>query len=121
MVQKCQQRRRSAPPFPRARASSPIRTVHVNRVRCAPRAKVRPVAYASTPDGSAAAAVATVTDHSVDQTAWLGRIQYYGGREMWRKAEDKFQQVIRQFFIASLCDMKLYCFLTFFTSTENMG
>lgn len=31
--------------------------------------------------------------HSSEQEAWLGRIRYYGGREMWRKAEEKFRQV----------------------------
>lgn len=40
----------------------------------------------------AAAAAAAAVGHSEEQAAWLGRIQYYAGREMWRKAEDKFQQ-----------------------------
>ncbi|CAM9389043.1 unnamed protein product, partial [Discosporangium mesarthrocarpum] len=29
-----------------------------------------------------------------DQEAWLGRINYYGGRKMWRKAEEKFDQMM---------------------------
>lgn len=37
--------------------------------------------------------VGPVAGHSEKQVEWLGRIEYYGGREMWRKAEEKFQQV----------------------------
>lgn len=37
--------------------------------------------------------VGPVAGHSEKQVEWLGRIDYYGRREMWRKAEDKFQQV----------------------------
>ncbi|CAN0366017.1 unnamed protein product [Ectocarpus fasciculatus] len=37
--------------------------------------------------------VGPAAGHSEEQVAWLGRLDYYGGRQMWRKAEDKFQQM----------------------------
>lgn len=63
------------------------------RAACATETKVPPVAYLANPDGGDVVASST-TEQSTKQAAWLGRIQYYGGRQMWRKAEDKFQQVL---------------------------
>lgn len=59
----------------------------------------RPKATAATTGGGSGGSggggivVGPVAGHSEKQVEWLGRIDYYGGREMWRKAEEKFQQV----------------------------
>lgn len=45
--------------------------------------------------------------HTPEQAAWLGRIKYYAGREMWRKAEDKFQQVLDRARMARLANGQL--------------
>ncbi|CAM9771091.1 unnamed protein product, partial [Ectocarpus sp. 12 AP-2014] len=44
-------------------------------------------------DGGSGIVVGPAAGHSEEQVAWLGRLDYYGGRQMWRKAEDKFQQM----------------------------
>ncbi|CAM9795889.1 unnamed protein product, partial [Ectocarpus sp. 12 AP-2014] len=43
--------------------------------------------------GGSGIVVGPAAGHSEEQVAWLGRLDYYGGRQMWRKAEDKFQQM----------------------------
>ncbi|CAM9386504.1 unnamed protein product [Scytosiphon promiscuus] len=43
--------------------------------------------------GGGGIVIGRAAGHSQKQVEWLGRIDYYGGREMWRKAEDKFQQM----------------------------
>ncbi|CBJ32111.1 conserved unknown protein [Ectocarpus siliculosus] len=43
--------------------------------------------------GGGGIVVGPAAGHSEEQVAWLGRLDYYGGRQMWRKAEDKFQQM----------------------------
>lgn len=58
-----------------------------------PKAAASATGGGSTGGGGGGILVGPVAGHSEKQVEWLGRIDYYGGREMWRKSEDKFQQV----------------------------
>lgn len=77
---------------------SPHLLPSLTNCRSAPVARRPKAAAAATGGGSnggggGGIVVGPVAGHSEKQVEWLGRIDYYGGREMWRKAEEKFQQV----------------------------
>ncbi|CAM9346947.1 unnamed protein product, partial [Ectocarpus sp. 8 AP-2014] len=86
--QTVQRERRSLAPQLSTRSRAPV-----TRRPQAPRGIVSSDGGNASGGGGGGIVVGPAAGHSEEQVAWLGRLDYYGGRQMWRKAEDKFQQM----------------------------